>query len=257
MMCGHCQLKYENNTGQLDVSSTSKMKRSSPSVPPVPDNQNDTRMSPGGVSHVDTRPPHSDYITQLLIDRNYTPIFHMLDDYYEDHNEVSYEVLVRRIMLVTEAPQGMDDMINVFGDLPEEERKKAELGAQITAFLVLGGMGFRTELGLSEDAADEFTMAMVDNLPTRPSTNDARFRRMAERRLASMARLQHGGLQSNAADENEAAGNAAVLPHRMTSHPFHCHRSFDCFYGAGAQPHKRKSEHLHAEVCSSTQSGSS
>ena len=26
----------------------------------------------------------------------------------------------------------------------------------------------------------------------------------------------------------EAAGNALVMAHRAASHPFHCHRSFDC-----------------------------
>ena len=237
MMCGHCQLKYEYNTSQPDVSSTSKMKRSSPSVPPVPDNQNDTRMSPGGVSHIDRRPPHSDYINQLLTDRNYTPIFHMLDNYFNDHNVISHEVLVRRIMLVTEAPQGMDDMISVFGSLPEEERKKAELEAQVAGFLVLGGMGFRTELGISEEAeADDFTLAMVDNLPAWPGPNAERIHRIQERR--ERRSLQLRGSQSLEVDENEAAGNAAVLPHRMTSHPLHCHRSFHCFDGAGTQPHK-------------------
>ena len=142
------------------------MKRSSPSVPPAPDNQNDTRMSPGGVSHIDTRPPHSDYINQLLTDRNYTPIFHMLDDYFSDHDFISHEVLVRRIMLVKEEPEGMRDMISVFGDLPEEERKKAELEAKVAGFLVLGRMGFRVELGIKEEGEpDDFTWAMIDNLP--------------------------------------------------------------------------------------------
>ena len=31
----------------------------------------------------------------------------------------------------------------------------------------------------------------------------------------------------------EAAGNAGVMAHRATSHPFHCHRSFDCLEGCG------------------------
>ena len=233
------------------------MKRSSPSVPPAPDNQNDTRMSPGGVSHIDTRPPHSDYINQLLTDRNYTPIFHMLDSYFSDHDVISHEVLVRRIMLVKEEPEGMRGMISVFGDLPEEERKKAELEAKVAGFLVLGGMGFRVELGIrAEGEPDDFTWAMVDNLPARSGpneerfdrlserraasrrTNEERFDRLSERRAASIRSLQRGGLQSLEDDENEAAGNAAVLPHRMTSHPFHCHRSFHCFDGAGTQPHK-------------------
>ena len=235
----HCQLKYEPNTSQPDVSSTSKMKRSSPSVPPVPDNQNVTTMSPGGVSHSDGRPPHSDYIIQLLTDRNYTPIFHMFDDYFEDHDEISREVMARRIMLVTKEPGGMVDMINVFADLPAEERKKKELEAAVLGFIMLGGLGFRTELGLcTEGEPDEFTMAVLDNLPDPPATNERRSRRIAERRLVTRTSLQQGGVQSLAVDEDDAAGNAAVLPHRMTSHPFHCHGSFDCFDGAGTQPHK-------------------
>ena len=198
------------------------MKRSSPSVPPAPDNQNDTRMSPGGVSHIDTRPPHSDYINQLLTDRNYTPICHMMDDYFSDHNVISQEVLVRRIMLVTEKPEGMEDMINVFGDLPEEEQKKKKLEADVMAFMVLGGLGFRTELGIwcaDEGEPDEFMMALADNLPPPPGPTEERCRRIAEKRLDSRTRLQHGALQSLEDDENEEAGNAAVLPHRMTSHP--------------------------------------
>ena len=120
-----------------------------------------------------------------------------------------------------------------------KSEQKAELGADVTAFLVLGGLGFRTELGLSnEGEADELTMVLADNLPPRPGPTEERCRIIAEKRLDSRTRLQHGGLQSLEDDENEAAGNAAVLPHRMTSHPFHCHRSFHCFDGAGTQPHK-------------------
>ena len=187
------------------------MKRSSPSVPPAPDNQNATRMCAGGVSHIDTRPPHSDYINQLLTDRNYTPIFHMLDNYYVDQAFISHEELVRRVMLVDEPPQGMDRMISVHGDLPPEERANAELQTQIYGFLVLGGEGFRTELGIAdgEDAeADTFNRALVEALPVRPGTDDEERRSMARRRMHH--RTSRDEPHTNEAPEAPSASSSAV-----------------------------------------------
>ena len=110
----------------------------------------------------------------------------MLDNYFPDHHSITRDELVRRIMLVNEPPQGMDNMVSVYGDLPPEERAEAELQADICGFLVLGGMGFRTELGIAdgEDVdMDTFNRALVEALPVRPGTGDGRRRRMVRRRM--------------------------------------------------------------------------
>ena len=135
----------------------------------------------------------------------------MLDSYFSDHDVISHEVLVRRIMLVKEEPEGMRDMISVFGDLPEEERKQAELEAKVAGFLVLGRMGFRTELGIAdgEDAeADTFNRALVEALPVRPGTDDEERRSMARRRMHH--RTSRDEPHTNEAPEAPSASSSAV-----------------------------------------------
>ena len=197
------------------------MQRRSPSITPsgdadrrtphpVPANEK-TQAAPVADDQNDTRPPHSAYITQLLIDRNYTPIFHLLDNYYADQAFISREELVRRIMLVNEPPQGMDRMVSVYGDLPPEDRATAELQADICGFLVLGGMGFRTELGIAdgEDAeADTFNRALVEALPVRPGTDDEESRSIARRRMHH--RTSRDEPHTNEAPEAPSASSSAV-----------------------------------------------
>ena len=134
------------------------MERSSPSVAPVRDNQWDTSLTSRRSA------PHSDYINHLLTRRDYDPIYHMFDGYYDDEDDIPTEVLVRRIMLVTEPPKGIENSVSRFDDLPDEERKKMERPYQVAGFLWLARMGFRTELGIDDD----FTWYMLDNLPQRP-----------------------------------------------------------------------------------------
>jgi hypothetical protein len=139
----------------------------------------------------DSCPPHSAYINQLLIDRNYTPIFHMLEDYFDDQDAITHDELVRRIMLVNEPPQGMDNMIRVHGHLPPEERAEAELESKIVGYLMLRRMGFRVWLGTGVDedsmtegtAANKFRRALdrtLRVLACRPGTGDREMEACAE-----------------------------------------------------------------------------
>ena len=167
----------------------------------------------------DTCPPHSAYINQLLIDRNYTPIFHMLEDYFDDQDAITHEELLRRIMLVNEPPQGMENMINVCDDLPPKERAESELQTQIGGFLALGNMGFRVWLGIGVDedsmtegtAANKFKRALypvLRGLAGRPGTGDGRRRRMVRRRMGRGSSRDEP--HTNEAPEAPSATSGAV-----------------------------------------------
>ena len=160
------------------------MQRRSPSITPsgdadrrtphpVPANET-TQAAPVADDQNDTRPPHSAYINQLLIDMNCTPIFHLLDDYYADQAFISHEELVRRVMLVNEPPQGMDNMVSVYRDLPPEERAEAEMQTSISGMMVLMRMGFRVELGIDFSGDERYTPDVNPNeAPEAPSSSSS------------------------------------------------------------------------------------
>ena len=143
------------------------MIRRSPSFPPE---GHADRRTPHPVPANETT--HSAYITQLLIDRNYAPIFHMLDHYFPDHDCITRDELVRRIMLVNEPPQGMDNMVSVYRDLPPEERAEAEMQTSISGMMVLMRMGFRVELGIDFSGDERYTPDVNPNeAPEAPSSS--------------------------------------------------------------------------------------
>jgi hypothetical protein len=151
------------------VAAVKKMKRRSRSITP---SGHFDRRTPHPVPANETT--HSAYITQLLIDKNYAPIFHMLDNYFPDHHSITRDELVRRIMLVNEPPQGMDNMVSVYGDAPPEERAEAEMQNRICGMMVLMRMGFRVELGIDFSGDEPYTPdANPNEAPEAPSASSS------------------------------------------------------------------------------------